>query len=315
MARDLVRSSDFNADTINRLFSLSARMKAGVKRRQFLNVLEGYSAAMVFQKPSLRTRVTFDVGLKQLGAHGVYLGPTEISMGVRESVYDVARNLERWVDLVIARVFAQSHVEELAEVAEPPVINALSDDEHPCQALADFFTLYEKGIKWSELKLAYVGDGNNVCTSLMVTAATLGAEMRVASPERYKPAQAMVDLVNRLNAESGGSFYFSNDPKEAVSGANAVYTDIWASMGKENEAAERARVFRPFQLNQDLLNHAAPGAFAMHDLPAHRGEEITDEVMDGPTSIVFDQAENRLHMQKAIMLECLGKVEEAEKLV
>ncbi|MGI8907104.1 MAG: ornithine carbamoyltransferase [Candidatus Sumerlaeaceae bacterium] len=309
MTRDFVKSSDFDADTINRLFALSAKMKAGVKRREFLDVLKGYNVALLFQKPSLRTRVTFDVGVHQLGGHTVYLGPTEISMGVRESVYDVARNLERWVDLVVARVFAQAHVEELAQVAEPPVINALSDDEHPCQALADFFTLYEKGVKWSELKLAYVGDGNNVCTSLMVTAATLGAEMRVASPEKYAPSRKMIDLAARLNSISGGKFLLTSDPVEAVEGAAAVYTDIWASMGRENEAAERAKVFRPYQLNDALLKKAAPGAFAMHDLPAHRGEEITDEVMDSPTSIVFDQAENRLHIQKAIMLECLGKAE------
>lgn len=309
MTRDLVRSSDFDAETIKRLFELSAKMKAGVKRREFLDVMKGYSVACLFQKPSLRTRVTFDVGVFQLGGHSVYLGPTEISMGVRESVYDVARNLERWVDLIVARVFAQAHVEELAEVAAPPVINALSDDEHPCQALADFFTLYEKGVKWSELKLAYVGDGNNVCTSLMVNAARLGAEMRVASPEKYAPPRHMIDLVTQLNSKSGGKFLLTTEPSEAVDGAQAVYTDIWASMGRENEAAERAKVFRPYQLNEKLLKQAAPGAFAMHDLPAHRGEEITDEVMDGPTSIVFDQAENRLHMQKAIMLECLGLAE------
>jgi ornithine carbamoyltransferase len=186
------------------------------------------------------------------------------------------------------------------------VINALSDDEHPCQALADFFTLYEKGVKWPELKLAYVGDGNNVCTSLMVTAATLGAEMRVASPEKYAPPRNMIDKVTELNSKSGGKFFLTTDPVEAVSGAHAVYTDIWASMGRENEAAERAKIFRPYQLNEKLLAQAEKGAFAMHDLPAHRGEEITDEVMDGPTAIVFDQAENRMHIQKAIMLECLG---------
>lgn len=309
MTRDLVRSSDFDADTIKQLFELAAKMKAGVKRREFLEVMKGYSVACLFQKPSLRTRVTFDVGVNQLGGHSVYLGPTEISMGVRESVYDVARNLERWVDLIVARVFAQAHVEELAQVAAPPVINALSDDEHPCQALADFFTLYEKGVKWSELKLAYVGDGNNVCTSLMVTAATLGAEMRVASPEKYAPPREMIDRVTQLNSKSGGKFLLTSEPGEAVEGAQAVYTDIWASMGRENEAVERAKIFRPYQLNEKLLKQAAPGAFAMHDLPAHRGEEITDEVMDGSTSIVFDQAENRLHIQKAIMLECLGLAE------
>ncbi len=309
--RDFVRSSDFDRATIERLFELAARVKAGVKRREHLTLMKGYSAALIFQKPSLRTRVTFDVGIHQLGGHAVYLGPSEISMGERESVHDVASNLERWVDLIVARVYSQAHVEELAEVAAPPVINALSDDEHPCQALADFFTLYEKGIKWGDLKLAYIGDGNNVCTSLMITAATLGAEFRVGAPEKYAPLPQLVEQANALNAKSGGRLIITHDPQEAVNGANAVYTDIWASMGWENEAAERAKVFRPFQINKALMDSAEAGAFAMHDLPAHRGEEITDEVMDGPGSIVFDQAENRLHIQKAIMLECLGLADQA----
>lgn len=307
--RDLLRSSDLDQSTIRRLFDVSARLKAGVKRREHVRLLNGYSAALIFQKPSLRTRVTFDVGIHQLGGHSVYLGPNEISMGVRESVYDVARNLERWVDLIVARVFAQAHVEELAAVAAPPVINALSDDEHPCQVLADFFTLSEKGLQGKDLKLAYVGDGNNVCTSLMITAATLGAELRVGSPGKYAPPANIVEQAQALNKESGGRLIVTTDPGEAVRGANAVYTDIWASMGWENEAAERAKIFRPYQINEALMRQAEPGAFVMHDLPAHRGEEITDEVMDGPNSIVFDQAENRLHVQKAVVLECLGMAE------
>jgi len=304
--RDFLRAADFSKDDLDRVFRVAESVKAATRKGQFLDVMQGRSAAMIFQKPSLRTRVTFDVGIHQLGGHPVYLGPTEISMGVRESVYDVARNLERWVDLIVARVYSQAHVEELAEVAAPPVINALSDDEHPCQILADFLTLREKGLAWKDIRLAYIGDGNNVCTSLMITAATLGADMRVASPAKYAPPMNIVAQAERLNEVSGGKFTFSTDPHEAVRGANAVYTDIWASMGWENEAAERAKVFRSFQVNADLMKSAEAGAFVMHDLPAHRGEEITDDVMDSPVSIVFDQAENRLHAQKAIMLECLG---------
>lgn len=313
MTRDYLHSSDYDAAKTKEMFELSAAMKARVKERKFLNVLDGYTAALVFQKPSLRTRVTFDAGLKQLGAHPIYLGPSEISMGVRESVYDVARNLERWVDLVVARVFAQAHVDELAKVGAPPVINALSDEEHPCQSMADFFTLYEKGVKWSELKMAYIGDGNNVCSSLMVVAATLGCDFRVGCPDKYAPPASVVALTKKLNSTSGGKLTITSDPREAVRGANAVYTDIWASMGKEAEAAERKAVFVPYQVNATLMKEAEAGAFVMHDLPAHRGEEITDEVMDGPTSIVFDQAENRLHIQKAIVLDCMGFADSVAK--
>lgn len=293
------------------MFELAAAIKAAAKRRQFLDVLAGRSAAMVFQKPSLRTRVTFDLGVKQMGGHALYLGPSEISMGERESVSDVARNLERWVDLIVARVFGQSIVEELAEVAGVPVINALSDEEHPCQAMADFFTLFEKGIAWSDLKLAYIGDGNNVCTSLMYMAGLLGAEIRVGGPAQHHPPREVVEKVEQLNRVSGGRLLVTADAREAVRGANAVYTDIWASMGWEHEAAARRKVFLPYQVNSSLMAEAAPDAFFMHDLPAHRGEEVTDEVMDGPNSICFDQAENRLHIQKTIILECCGLSGEA----
>ena len=304
--RDLIRTIDFDNATARRIFDLAIRMKDRTKRRDFSNVLAGYSAAMIFQKPSLRTRTTFDVGMKQLGGHSIYLGPTEISMGVRETVSDIAHNLERWVDIIIARVFSQDHVAELAQVATPPVINALSDTEHPCQAYADFMTLKEKGLAWNDIRLAYLGDGNNVCTSLMHLGAILGSDIRVAGPKKYWPGQDVVNEFNALAAKSGARLLLTEDISEAVSGANALYTDIWASMGWENEAAERNKAFRQYQLNASVLAQAEKGAFIMHDLPAHRGEEITDEVMDGANSIVFDQAENRLHAQKAIILECLG---------
>ncbi len=304
--RNLIRTTDFDRETAERVLDLAGRVKERTKRREMSTVLAGYSAAMIFQKPSLRTRVTFDVGMKQLGGHSIYLGPSEISMGVRESVSDIAHNLERWVDIIIARVFAQSHVEELARVAKPPVINALSDEEHPCQVYADFLTLKEKGLKWSEIKLAYLGDGNNVCVSLMLLGAILGIEMRVGGPKKYWPAPSYVEEFEKLAKNSGARLHLTEDPREAVRTANAVYTDIWASMGWENEAAERSGIFRPYQVNSALMAEAEKNAFVMHDLPAHRGEEITDDVMDGATSIVFDQAENRLHVQKAIILECLG---------
>lgn len=310
--RDYLRSSDFDAGTMNRIFRVAAALKARTKKKQFPNVLAGHSAAMIFQKPSLRTKVTFDLAIQQLGGHPIYLAPTEISIGVRESVYDVAKNLERWVDLIVARVFEQSIVDELAEAAAPPVINALSDDEHPCQAMADLFTLYEQGLAWNDVHLAYIGDGNNVCASLMITAARLGADFRTAGPEKYLPPQAIVRQAQEIAAETGARILVTTDAGEALAGANAVYTDVWASMGREEEADARRAHFLPYQVNAELMKLAMRGAFAMHDLPAHRGEEITDEVMDGATSIIFDQAENRLHAQKVIVLECLGKLEQVE---
>jgi ornithine carbamoyltransferase len=304
--RDYLRATDFDSETTVQLFRLAAAVKARARRREYLDVLQGMAGVLLFQKPSLRTRVTFELALHQLGAYAMYLSPAEVGMGKRESVYDVGKNLERWVDVVVARVFAQRDVEDLAAATLPPVINALSDDEHPCQAMADFFTLYEKGVDWKTLRLAYVGDGNNICHSLIITAANLGVQMRVASPKGYEPHPEIVAEAQRRNALTGGSIVVTNDPREAVNGANAVYTDVWASMGEEHEAEARREVFRPYQVNAALLAHAAPDAFVMHDLPAHRGEEITDDVMDGPHSIIFDQAENRLHIQKVIILECLG---------
>ncbi len=313
--RDYLRATDFDSETTLALFRLAAAIKARAKRREYLDVLQGMSGILLFQKPSLRTRVTFELALQQMGAYAMYLSPAEVGMGKRESVYDVGKNVERWVDVVIARVFAQKDVEDLAAATAPPVINALSDDEHPCQAMADFFTLYEKGVDWKNFRFTYIGDGNNVCHSLIITAANLGVEMRVASPQGYEPLPEIVAEAQRRNETTGGRLIVTRDPREAVAGANAVYTDVWASMGEEHEAEERKKVFQAYQVNAELMKHAAPGAYVMHDLPAHRGEEITDEVMDGPNSIIFDQAENRLHIQKAIILECLGMRETVSKLV
>lgn len=308
--RDYLRCTDFTREDVERLFRVSAVLKAGVKRRQFSTLLAGYSAAMIFQKPSLRTRMTFDLGMVQLGGSAVYLGPAEIALGVRESAHDIAKNLERWVDIIVARVFAQADIEQLAEASRVPVVNALSDDDHPCQAMADYFTLFERGLSGSDIRLAYVGDGNNTCTAIMVLGAILGANIRIATPAQYGPPAAVVDQARAFAAGSGGRLSVGTDPIEAVTGANAVYTDTWASMHTAHETEERRPHFTRFQINTELMGHAEKDAVVMHCLPAHRGEEITDDMVDGARSVIFDEAENRLHIQKAILLECLGKANE-----
>jgi ornithine carbamoyltransferase len=262
--------------------------------------LAGLSLAMVFEKPSLRTRVSFDVGMYQLGGHAIYLSPAEIGLGQRESVHDVAKVLSRLCNGIMARTFAHSTVVELAQHAEVPVINGLCDMEHPCQALADLLTLHEhKGLQGRTL--AYIGDGNNVCHSLMLLCAKVGVRFRAATPEGYEPLPQFVQA-----AQNVGDVQIVRDPKEAVSGADAVYTDVWTSMGQEEESAKRAAVFPPYQLNAELMKLAQPDAIVLHDLPAHRGEEISAEVMDSAQSRIFEQAENRLHAQKAVLVWLLG---------
>ncbi|MCX7719048.1 MAG: ornithine carbamoyltransferase [Candidatus Sumerlaeaceae bacterium] len=306
MKRDFLTSADFSAEKVQQLFELSAQMKADTQAKRHLDVLKGHCAAMIFQKPSLRTRMTFDIGMQQLGGTAIYLGPAEIALGVRESAHDIAKNLERWADLIVARVFAQADIEELARASRVPVINALSDDEHPCQAMADYFTLFERGLWGRDVRLAFIGDGNNTCCAVMTLGAVVGADVRVATPPGYEPPAAAVERARALAEESGGTLTVCNDPVEAVRGANAVYTDTWASMHVAHEAEQRRPKFQPYQVNRALLDKAGPGAVAMHCLPAHRNEEITDDVMDGPDSVIFDQAENRLHVQKAVILECMG---------
>jgi ornithine carbamoyltransferase len=268
--------------------------------------LRGKTLALVFEKPSLRTRVAFEAGMTQLGGHGSYLSANDIDMGGRESVPDVARNLSRWVQVIAARVFRHATVEELARHSSVPVINALCDREHPCQALADMLTLKERFGRLQGLRLAYVGDGNNVCHSLMLLGATLGVNIGVACPPDYRPDPEIVQQAEQRAAESDATITMSSSPSEIVSGADAVYTDVWASMGQEHEAARRRPAFQPYQLNAALMAQANTGALVMHCLPAHRGEEITAEVIDGPNSVVFDQAENRLHVQKALILTLLN---------
>ena len=272
---------------------------------KYAEALKGKALGMIFEKPSLRTRVTFDVGIHQLGGFGIYLSPAEISLGKRESVADVAHNLERMVQGIMARTFSHKVVVDLAASARIPVINGLTDYNHPCQAMADYMTLLEVRGDFSGAKLAYVGDGNNVAVSLIHTAARLGVHLAVATPPGYEPNPEAVEWARAQGAETGCRIDLTNDPMEAVKNADAIYTDVWTSMGQESESAKRLAIFRPYQVNESLFAKARPDAVFLHCLPAHRGEEVTDEVVDSPRSVVFQQAENRLHSQKAIMLHLM----------
>jgi ornithine carbamoyltransferase len=299
--RDLISIADMSPHDIRRVVNTALMMKSG----RSSSVLKGKALALLFEKPSLRTRVSFDVAMHQLGGHALYLSPAEVGLGEREPVADVARVLSRYVDAIATRTFAQETVEELARWANVPVINALSDGEHPCQALADLLTIYEKKSRWRGLVLAFVGDGNNVARSLMLGSALAGMDFRIASPQGYGISADLVEKAKSL-AASGAAVVCVESPQEAVSGADVVYTDVWMSMGQEKEQAERQRAFSGYQVNAELLALASPDAIVMHDLPAHRGEEIADEVIEGPRSVVFDQAENRLHAQKAVLSLILG---------
>ena len=301
MPKHLCKVTDLSVESIGALFDLAREVKRYPAR--FGKALEGRTLAMIFEKPSLRTRVTFETGIFQMGGQGIYLGPSDIQLNKRESVEDIAANLSRWVDAIMIRTFGHTLVERLAAASSVPVINGLSDRFHPCQALADYLTLHER--LHGRLKghtLAWVGDGNNVLHSLLLLGAMVGVHIRYATPQGYEPDAAVLEEAKVYAKASGSEIYGCHDPKEAVSGAHAIYTDVWASMGQEAEAAERKLLFAPFQVNQALMDAARPGAFFMHCLPAHRGEEVTDEVVDAPYSVVFEQAENRLHAQKALML-------------
>lgn len=295
--RDLAR------EDVPRLFALMAELKAKQKARDRTAPLPGRSMALIFEKPSLRTRVTFEVAMVQLGGAAVYLAAQEIGLGKRESVPDVARNLSRWVDVVAARVFSHRTLEELAANSSIPVINALSDLEHPCQAMADFFTLWERGLDLSGLRLVWIGDGNNVCHSLLLLAALLGTVVVVACPPGFEPQSRILEASRAL----GGRVRVSTEAREAVEAADVIYTDTWISMGQEADRERRLEAFQRYQVNETLLGFAPPTALIMHCLPAHRGEEITDAVLDGPRSVILDQAENRLHVQKGIILHLLGE--------
>ena len=292
MKKDFITIFDLNREEMYQVFELSTTLKTSLQQGAAHKMLTDKTLAMIFEKPSLRTRVTFETGMTQLGGHAIYLAPTDARLGSRETVADGAKNLSRWVDVIMARVFAHKTVEDLAKNASIPVINGLSDLEHPCQIMADLFTIIEKKRALDSVRIAYIGDGNNVCTSFIAAASILGFHLSIAAPPGYEP-QHYLDKAKTVN--------ITDDPRAAVQDADIIYTDVWASMGQESEAAQRKDVFMPFQINQQLIEAAPPDVLVMHCLPAHRGEEITDEVIDGPRSIVFDQAENRLHVQKAIM--------------
>jgi ornithine carbamoyltransferase len=304
LTNDLLTGTEWNPAQVRELFQLTAEVKAHPDQHR--SALAGRSFALIFEKPSLRTRVTFEVGIASLGGTSIFLDHTANHLGDREPIADVAKCLERWVHGIVARVFTQESLDQLAASTRVPVINALSDRFHPCQALADFFTLEERFGNLRGLKFAYIGDGNNMCHSLLSIAARVGAHVRIATPAGYEPDAAIVADAKRAARETRGKIEILRSPEEAVAGAQAVYTDVWASMGQEQEAAARETAFAGYQVNEALLSRAASDAVFMHCLPAHRGLEVTDGVMDSKRSIVFDQAENRLHVQKAILLTLLN---------
>jgi len=307
MLKDFISLHDINPYDFHEILNLSADIKKHPSR--YRTKLKNKVLAMIFQKPSLRTRMTFEVGMLQMGGHAIYLSPGDGQVGVRESFYDVAKNLERWVNGIMIRTFAHQNCLDLADAASIPVINGLSDLSHPCQVMADFLTLREHKRTLSGLKLAWLGDGNNVCHSLMLASARAGMAMTVATPPGYEPNPQIVKWALEDGEGTGFRLELTHDPRQAMAGADAVYTDVWASMGQESEKEARAGIFGPYQVNRELMAHGQPHTLFMHCLPAHRGEEVTNEVIDSPNSVVFDQAENRLHAQKAIMLILMGKYE------
>jgi len=292
MKKDLISIKDLTSAEVSDIFQLTDELKKN--KAKFAKVLSGKTLALIFQKPSNRTRVSFEVGMYQLGGNSVYLGPDEINLGVRESIEDVAKTLSRYIDGIVLRTFEHKNVLEMAKFASVPVINGLSDFSHPCQALADIYTVQEKLKVIKGTTFAYIGDGNNVCNSLIYACAKTGIKINVACPKSYEP-----------KAESTALKLF-RDPADAVKGANVIYTDVWASMGQEKEAAKRRKIFKGFQVNKNLMKLAKKDVLIMHCLPAHRGQEITSDVIDSKNSVVFDQAENRMHVQKAILIKLLN---------
>jgi ornithine carbamoyltransferase len=299
LSNDLLTGMEWNPAQMRAFFQLAKDIKAHPD--YYRTSLSGRFLALIFEKPSLRTRVTFEVGIASLGGNAVFLDHTLTHLGERECVRDIAKNLERWVHGIVARVFAQRSLEEFAQNADIPVINALSDRFHPCQALADYFTLEERFGGVRGLKVAYVGDGNNMSHSLLTIGARVGAHLRIATPAGYEPDEIIVGEAKRVARETRGRIEILRSPEEAVAGAQAVYTDVWASMGQEGEADARQVAFAGYQVNENLFSKAAPDAVFLHCLPAHRGLEVTEGVIDSARSIVYDQAENRLHVQKAVL--------------
>ncbi|MFA5062688.1 MAG: ornithine carbamoyltransferase [Candidatus Omnitrophota bacterium] len=305
MNKDLLTIKDLTTKEIEELFSLTDKLKKN--KAKFNKALAGKTLALVFQKPSNRTRVSFEVGMFQLGGSSLYLSPGEISLGVRESIADVARTLSRFVDGIVLRTFEHKNCEELAKFAAIPVINGLTDFSHPCQALADLYTVKEKLKFLKGITLAYVGDGNNVCNSLLFVCAKLGVNMNVGSPKGYEPDASVLRDSRAVAETMRAAINVFNDPFSAVKNADVIYTDVWTSMGQEDEAKKRIEVFEDFQVNMNLIKLAKRGVLIMHCLPAHRGQEITDEVIESRNSVVFDEAENRMHVQKAVLIKLLGR--------
>jgi ornithine carbamoyltransferase len=301
---DLLSTLDLGSDGVSAVLHLTDLMKA--RPSVFQRSLAGKQMVMFFEKPSLRTRLTFEVGMTSLGGVAHFVDQTASRLGAREPLADIAQNLERWVDVIVLRTFAHDTILQIAEHATVPVINALSELEHPCQALADYFTLQERFGDLRNIRIAYVGDGNNVAHSVMLTCACLGSSIRVATPRQYGPNPQIVASALEIAKQTGATIELLTDPAAAVAGADAVYTDAWASMGQEDEAEERAAIFHPYQVNRELMAKAASRAAFMHCLPAHRGDEVTGAVIDSERSLVYEQAENRLHIQKAILYLLLG---------
>ncbi|MGB2814697.1 MAG: ornithine carbamoyltransferase [Dehalococcoidales bacterium] len=303
--KDLLSIADLNREDIPLLISRAIELKEEGWRHS----LSEKALALVFEKPSLRTRISFEIAMRQLGGYAIYLSPAEVGLGKREPVPDVARVLSRYVDAIAARTFSHETLELLAQYADVPVINALSDLEHPCQALADLLTIQEKKGELEGLTLAYVGDGNNVAHSLMLASALAGIHFRIASPAGYQIRDDLLELARSYAIESGTEILCTEDPRQAVHEADIVYTDAWTSMGQEDESEKRHRAFAGYQIDDELLAQAEEGAILMHPLPAHQGEEVARGVLDSPQSVVFDQAENRMHLQKALLAEMLGGLE------
>ena len=303
MNKDFISIKDLTNSEIQDIFALADELKKD--KAEFNRVLSGKTLALIFQKPSNRTRVSFEVGMYQLGGNSIYLAPDEISLGVRESIKDVAKTISRYVDGIVLRTFQHKNALEMARYSTVPVINGLSDLSHPCQALADVYTIREKLDNIKGITLAYIGDGNNVCNSLLYACAKCGLNMNVASPKGYEPDKAILREAKEIARPTNSSINLFNDPAQAVRRADVIYTDVWISMGQEKEAKVRKKIFKEFQVNKDLVKLAKKDALIMHCLPAHRGDEITDEVIDSKGSIVFDQAENRMHVQKAILIMLL----------
>jgi ornithine carbamoyltransferase len=297
--KDFICVADWSPDSLWEILERARELKRLNAQGERPQVLRGRTLAMYFEKPSLRTHVTFESGITQMGGHAILLRPEQVGIGTRESAADVARNLSRWVDGLMARTFSHSLVEQLAAEATIPIVNGLTDFLHPCQAMADLQTIAEH-VDPKEATLAYVGDGNNTLNSLILLSSLLGLQIRIATPGSHPPSARILKRADELAKRSGGSLFWSESPEEAVRGSNFVYTDTWTSMGQEDEALKRRQIFAGYQVNRELLE-AVPEAWVMHCMPAHRGEEVTSEVLDGPRSLIYDQAENRLHVQKAIL--------------